>query len=101
MSHPELFLIGILRTLVEVAMYSLLGQGVLALLAGNKRHNNGVYQLFVLITSPVIKLVRLIVPPQILDRHLPVVAFFVLFWAWIGLAWLKRSYCEAHLLQCF
>lgn len=101
MNHPELLLIGILRALVEVALFFLLGQGALALLAGNKRHNNGVYKLFVLITTPVIKLVRFIAPPQIIDRHLPFVAFFVLFWAWIGLAWLKRVYCEAHQLQCF
>lgn len=101
MNHPELLLIGILRALVEVAMFFLLGQGVLALLAGAKRHDNGVYKLFVLITSPVIKLVRFIAPPQIIDRHLPFVAFFVLFWAWIGLAWLKRVYCETNMLQCF
>ncbi|MCX7897074.1 MAG: hypothetical protein N2441_04300 [Rhodocyclaceae bacterium] len=101
MNHPELLLIGILRALVEVALMFLLGQGVLFLFAGNKRHQNAIYKLFVLITSPVIKLMRFIAPPQILDRHLPVVAFFVLFWAWIGLAWLKKVYCEAHLLQCF
>ena len=101
MSHPELFLIGVLRALVEVALLSLLGQGLLGLLAGSRRHTNTVYRLFVLITSPFVKVVRRIAPPQIIDRHLPVVAFFVLFWAWIGLAWLKRTYCEAHLLQCF
>ncbi len=101
MSHPELFLIGVLRALVEVALLSLLGQGLLGLLAGSRRHTNTVYRLFVLITSPIVKVVRRIAPPQIIDRHLPVVAFFVLFWAWIGLAWLKRTYCEAHLLQCF
>ncbi|WP_131111642.1 hypothetical protein [Sulfuricystis thermophila] len=101
MEYLELWLLGILRALIEVAMFFLLGQGLLALLAGKKRHDNGVYKLFVLITSPVIKLVRFIAPPQIIDRHLPFVAFFVLFWAWIGLAWLKKTYCEAHLLQCF
>jgi uncharacterized protein YggT (Ycf19 family) len=101
MSHPELLFIGILRALVEVAMLFLVGQGILALLAGSRRHNNGVYKLFVLITSPVLKIIRFITPPQIIDRHLPYVAFFVLFWCWIGLAWLKQSYCEAHLLQCF
>lgn len=101
MSHPELFLIGVLRALVEVALLSLLGQGLLGLLAGSRRHTNTVYRLFVLITSPIVKVVRRIAPPQIIDRHLPFVAFFVLFWAWIGLAWLKRTYCEAHLLQCF
>ncbi|MFN3883916.1 MAG: hypothetical protein ACK4Q4_04040 [Rhodocyclaceae bacterium] len=101
MSHPVLFVIGILRALVEVALFFLIGQGVLALLAGRRRHDNGVYKLFVLITRPVLRLVRFIAPPQIIDRHLPIVAFFVLFWCWIGLAWLKRTYCEAHMLQCF
>ncbi|MEW5782248.1 MAG: hypothetical protein ACOY6N_08990 [Pseudomonadota bacterium] len=101
MTHPTLLVIGILRALVEVALLFLVGQGILALLAGSRRHDNGVYKLFVLVTKPVLKIMRLISPPQILDRHLPFVAFFVLFWAWIGLAWLKKTYCEAHLLQCF
>lgn len=101
MTHPELLIIGILRALVEVALLFLFGQGLLALLAGSRRHNNGVYKLFVLVTRPVLKAVRFIAPPQIIDKHLPFVAFFVLFWCWIGLAWLKQNYCEAHLLQCF
>ena len=101
MSHPELFILGVLRALVEVALLFLIGQGLLALLAGGRRHTNTIYKLFVLVTSPVIKAVRKISPPQIIDKHLPFVAFFVLFWCWIGLAWLKRMYCEAHLLQCF
>jgi hypothetical protein len=101
MSHPELLIIGILRALVEVALLFLIGQGILALLAGSRRHNNGVYKLFVLVTSPVLKLVRWISPPQIIDKHLPFVAFFVLFWCWIGLAYLKKMYCEANMLQCF
>ncbi len=101
MSHPELFLLGALRALAEVALLLLLGQGLLALLAGQRRHDNSIYQLFVIATRPVLKLVRAICPPQVIDRHLPVVAFFVLFWCWIGLAWLKRSYCQAQQLQCF
>lgn len=98
--HIELLIIGILRALVEVALLFLLGQGILALLAGSRRHDNAIYKLFVIVTQPVLKLVRMISPPQIIDRHLPFVAFFVLFWLWIGLAWLKRVYCEANLLQC-
>ena len=101
MSHPELLAIGILRALAEVSLLFLVGQGLLAFLAGNRRHTNTMYQLFVLATSPVIKLVRKISPPQIIDKHLPFVAFFILFWIWIGLAYLKRIYCEANLLQCF
>lgn len=101
MTHPELLLIGVLRAIVEVALLFLVGQGLLAVLAGSRRHTNGVYRLFVIVTSPVLKVVRFISPPQIIDKHLPFVAFFFLFWLWIGLAWLKRVYCEANLLQCF
>jgi hypothetical protein len=101
MTHPELLIIGILRALVEVALLFLIGQGILALLAGSRRHTNIVYKFFLIVTQPVMKIVRFIAPPQIVDKHLPFVAFFVLFWCWIGLAYLKRVYCEANMLQCF
>jgi uncharacterized protein YggT (Ycf19 family) len=100
MSHPELLLLGIARALVEVALLTLLGQGLLALLAGARRQGNPVYQLFQIITQPVLTVVRKLTPALIIDKHLPVVAFFLLFWLWIGLAYLKRTYCETHLLQC-
>ncbi len=101
MTHPELLILGGLRALVEVAMLFLLGRGVLALLAGSRRHTNIIYKFFLIVTQPVLKFGRLISPPQIIDRHLPYVAFFLLFWLWIGLAYLKRLYCDANMLQCF
>lgn len=101
MTHPELLLLGVLRALVEVALLFLVGQGLLALLAGNRRHANMVYQFFVIVTRPVLKVVRKLSPPQVIDKHLPFVAFFLLFWLWIGLAYLKRAYCDVNLLQCF
>lgn len=91
MTSPELFLLSVLRALVEVAMLFLLGQGLLALLAGSRRHTNTIYRLFVIVTKPVLKIVRLVSPPQIIDKHLPFVAFFLLFWIWIGLAWLRSA----------
>lgn len=101
MSHPELLILGVLRALVEVAMLFLLGQGLLALLAGSRRHDNTMYKLFLIITGPVVKAARRVTPRQIIDKHVPFIAFAVLFWLWIALAWLKRLYCEANLLQCF
>ena len=101
MSHPELLLLGALRLLVEVAMLFLLGQGLLALLAGSRRHTNTMYKLFLIVTGPVVKAMRLILPRQIIDKHLPFIGFAVLFWLWITLAWLKRLYCDTHMLQCF
>ncbi len=101
MSHPELLIIGVLRALVEVSMLFLLGQGLLALLAGSRRHNNIMYKLFVIVTAPVLKAMRKVTPRQIIDKHLPFIAFAVLFWLWIALAYLKKLYCDANLLQCF
>lgn len=101
MTHPELLVLGVLRALVEVAMLFLIGQGILALLAGSRRHGNTIYQLFVIVTRPVMRIVRKLSPPQVIDKHLPFVAFFLLFWCWIGLAYLKKAYCDANLLQCF
>ena len=101
MSHPELLILGVLRALVEVAMMFLLGQGLLALLAGSRRHTNTIYKLFVIVTAPVLKSARAVLPRQIIDKHVPYIAFALLFWCWIALAWLKRLYCDANLLQCF
>ncbi len=101
MSHPELLILGVLRALVEVAMLFLLGQGLLALLAGSRRENNTMYKLFLIITGPVVKTMRRITPRQIIDKHVPYIAFAVLFWVWIALAWLKRLYCDTNMLQCF
>lgn len=91
MNHPELLILSILRALVEVAMLFLLGQGLLALLAGSRRHNNNMYRLFLIVTGPVVKTMRMISPRQIIDKHVPFIAFAVLFWLWIVLAWLKTK----------
>jgi hypothetical protein len=101
MSHPELLILGVLRALVEVAMLFLLGQGLLGLLAGRGRDSNTMYKLFLIVTGPVVKTMRRITPRQIIDRHIPYIAFAVLFWLWIALAWLKRLYCDTNMLQCF
>lgn len=96
MSHPDLFLVSILRALVEVALLSLLGQGAVGLLSGARRESNPIYRLFQVVTRPVIVLTRRLLPKAILDRHVPVVAFFLSFWLWIVLAYVKRLLCEMH-----
>ena len=96
MANPELLILSILRALTEVAMLSMLGQGLVAFLAGSRRAGNPIYQLFKVITGPVVKAVRVITPKVIIDRHLPFVTFFLLFWLWILLAYLKRMVCEVN-----
>ena len=88
-------LLSALRMLVELAGFFLLGQGCLYVLAGAGRASNPFYRLFSLLTQPVIRLTRALLPRLILDRHVPVVAFFLLFWLWIVLAYLRQSVLAA------
>ena len=78
-------LIVILKALTEVAGVAMFGQGVLWVIAGAKRDQNMVYGLFRTLTSPVMKVTRWITPRVVLDRHLGLVAFFLLAVLWIGL----------------
>jgi len=96
----DILLVSILRTLVEVAGFALLGQGALAVLAGKYREQNLFYRVLRIITSPVVRAVRFITPRLILDAHIPVLTFFLLFWLWIVLAFAKRHLCGLHGLAC-
>ncbi len=90
MTAAELYIVSILRALVEVAGMFLLAQGLLYLLAGATREKNIVYQLFRIITRPVIQMTRFVTPRVIVDKHIPFVAFFILFWLWLLLAYVKQ-----------
>ncbi|MQY50235.1 hypothetical protein HCX48_00665 [Rhodocyclus tenuis] len=91
----EVLLVSIVRALVEVALLSLLAQGVVGLLAGAARGSNPVYRLLSIISSPARRLVRGLCPRVILDRHVPWLTAAVLFWLWIALAYAKRLMCAA------
>jgi len=96
----DLLLVSLARVLVEVAGFALLGQGVLALLAGQRRHDNLFYKILETITGPVVRAVRRITPRFIIDAHVPMLTFFLLFWLWIMLALAKRYLCGLHGLAC-
>jgi hypothetical protein len=96
----ELFIVGVLRALVEVALLSLLGQGLVGLLAGASRQTNPVYRVFLIITNPPVKFTRWLTPKLIIDKHVPFITFFVLFWLWILLAYVKRVLCDMSGLVC-
>ncbi len=96
----ELFVVGVVRTLVEVALLSLLGLWLVGLLAGASRQSNPVYRVFLIVTNPPVKFTRWITPKLIIDKHIPYVTFFVLFWLWILLAYVKRVLCDMSGLVC-
>lgn len=96
----ELLVLTLFRALAEIAGLFLLAQGALFLLAGSARDRNFVYQLFVVITRPVISLTRFMMPKVIIDKHIPFVAFFLLFWLWILLAYVRQVVCQSNVLIC-
>ena len=96
----ELFVVTVLRAVVELAGCFMLGQGLLYVLAGRRRNENFVYQLFSLLTRPVIRLTRVITPRFVRDDHIALAAFLLLLWLWIGLAMAKRYICFTQSLAC-
>lgn len=79
---PE-FLLRLAKALIEVAGFAYLGQGLVAVFSGARRDQNIVFQIFRIITSPVSRATRFLMPAFIPDRHIPFVAFGLLLWAWI------------------
>lgn len=88
-----LLLYSSIKLLAEIALLALLGQWLLGLLAGAKRDRNLIYQMFEIVTRPVVRGARFLTPRVVLDRHVPLAAFALLVVVWIGATLGKISYC--------
>ena len=97
---PELLVVKMLKALFEVAGVFMLGQGLLYVLAGSRRNDNFVYQLFTLLTRPVFRLTRAITPRLVRDDHIWVAALLLLFWLWICAFAAKAYICVSQNLAC-
>jgi len=82
-----------LKLLAEIALMALAAQWVLGLLAGAKREQNLVWQLFDMVTRPLVRGARFITPRVVIDRHLPIVAFLLLSFLWIVVTITKIDLC--------
>jgi hypothetical protein len=101
MGESALFLIVLLKALVEVAALSLLAQGILRIMAGRSYQQNSVYRLFQVIASPALWLARVLMPRFIAQQYLGLIAFLLLFWMWLALIYAKAYVCHAGQLSCF
>ena len=81
------------KLVAEIALMALLGQGLLALLAGQRREGNLFYQLLSMMTRPFVRATRWITPRVIIDRHVPYVTFLFLVLLWIGATFAKIVVC--------
>ncbi len=89
-----LLLISIIKAISEILVLTLLGQGVLWLIAGKARESNFVYKLFAVVTRPVMRLARLIMPRFVLDRHIWMVAVLIVLVLWVVSTQQKLQICQ-------
>lgn len=94
-----LLLASSLKLIAEIALFGLAGRWLLGLLAGAKREQNLFYQALSMITNPFTGLVRRITPSLVVDRHIPLVTFILLFWVWFFALSEKVQLCRANPLQ--
>lgn len=85
--------LNLLQLVLYIALLALLGQGVLFVLAGAKRHQNIFYQLLQVLSKPFTLPVRKITPRQVSDQQVPVVTFFLLLVIYAIVTFEKISLC--------
>ncbi len=73
------------RMLVEIALFSLIGQGVLFMMSGEGRNQNLFYNILRTLASPAMRFTRFIMPRFVVDQHIGWVALFLLLLLWVGL----------------
>lgn len=88
-----LLLVSSIKLIAEVALLALVGQWLLGLLAGARRDTNLFYQLLSMVTKPFVRGARFLTPRLVLDRHVPLVAFLLLMFAWLIATMSKISLC--------
>ena len=87
------------QTIVLVAGLALLGQLVVGMFNWRARQQNIVYTTFELVARPFVRLVRLITPKVVLDQHIPIAVFMILFFAYFWLGFEHRASCRADVAQ--
>lgn len=99
--QTELLLIVVAKALVELAGLFLLGRGLLYILAGRKRADNIFYQLFCIVTKPVLRAARFVTPRIVMDNHMPMVAFVLMLWIWLAIVfWVLPEMCDSGHVDC-
>jgi hypothetical protein len=85
--------LNIVQLVLYIALLSLLGQGVLYVLAGPKRDSNLFYQLLQIVSKPFTLLVRKLTPNKVSDQQVPIVTFFLLTIVYAVVTFEKISLC--------
>lgn len=88
-----LVLLNSLQLLVYIGLLAMLGQGLLFILAGQRRQDNLFYQLFQVLNKPWFALARWLSPAKVALRHHGFVGFFVLCVLYLAITLAKIEHC--------
>lgn len=95
-----LMFITALKMWAEIALMALAGQALLALLAGQARARNPIYQLLQWLTAPPLALLRRLLPGAA-ERRLRCLLAAALGLLWLLMTGLKLRYClNVGVAQC-
>jgi hypothetical protein len=90
-----LFILRLVKLVIEIALLALVGQGVVWMLiraAGQSAEQNVFYRTLQTVSSPFTKLLRRVTPKFVRDRHLPWAALSLLA---IGYVWVVFGIANA------
>lgn len=91
------FALASVHELVKFIGLLLIGQGLVYAMSFGRHDRNPIYRTFRFLTSPVVWGVRRITPAKVADRHVPVVSFFLMFWVWVALIFIRHSLMQGGL----
>jgi hypothetical protein len=86
-----LFVLRLVKLVLEIAILSLIGQGVLWMMiraVGRDPRTNFAWRVLDVVVSPFVRLLRLITPKFVAERHLPwaVLGLLAVGWFWVTFA---------------
>jgi len=90
-----LFVLRLVKLVLEIALFALAGQGIVWMMiraVGQPAERNFAYRALQVISMPFTKLVRLVAPRVVLDRHVPWATFALLAVGWV---WASFSIANA------
>lgn len=91
-----LFVLRLVKLVLEIALLALVGQALVWAMiraVGQPPENNFFYRTLQVVTSPFTKLVRLVSPKFVIDRHIPWAAFALLAVAWVWVTFTIANAC--------
>lgn len=92
-------ILNILQLILYIGLLAMLGQGLLFVLAGQKRDTNLFYQLFQVLNRPWTGLAKWVAPAQVAPQHVPWVAFFILSVLYLAVTLAKIEHCISVAMQ--